>query len=355
MNHPNEKRFLSLNDLTHLPPPQWLVKDFFEVGSLVQVAGPPGSFKSFLALDWMLCMASGRNWLGRPTTPSKCLYCLGEGKSNFMKRVRAWDQYHQLDAQERAQLHDSLRITFDVPQMAQKSSVDNMLAGLADSAFLPNVLVIDTYARSAVGMEENSNRDAGLWVDQADRLRGKGWTVIVIHHTAKNVETGLKARGASAIDGALETQFLLSKPAGLRDRVTLRMSKQKDHDEVDDMDFQRLIINPDDGSEGSIVLTLAPKLDERFTDEGRRMEDAIRDLLNTPFESDRARARELGKQMNLSDSAAQSRISRYRDEHDLPLKKEEPKIIELSQLPGILSIEDITDQEQRGLYEEVRP
>lgn len=346
MNHSFESsRFLSLNDLTHLPPPQWLVKDFFEVGSLVQIAGPPGSFKSFLALDWMLCMASGRNWLGKMTVPSKCLYCLGEGKSNLLKRVRAWDQYNHLAPEEKARLLDAFRVTFDVPQMAHKSSVDNMLAGLADSGFTPNVMVLDTYARSAVGLEENSNREAGLWVDQADRLRSMGWTIIVIHHTAKNTESGMKARGASAIDGALETQLFLSKPGGLKDRVTLQMKKQKDHDEVDDIEFQRLVINPDDGSEGSIVLTLAPKLDERFTEEGRKLEDTLRDLINTPFPSDRARGRELEKLAGLSESAAQSRISRYRIEHDLPLRKEEPKIIELSQLPGILSLEDITEQE----------
>jgi RecA-family ATPase len=64
-----------------MPAPAWLIEGLFEVNSLVMVAGPPGNFKSFLAIDWVLSMAVGRKWHTRPTCPSKVLYCLGEGKS----------------------------------------------------------------------------------------------------------------------------------------------------------------------------------------------------------------------------------------------------------------------------------
>ena len=58
-------RLFSLNDLLNMPPPKWLVEGMFEANSLVMVAGAPGSLKSFLALDWILSMATGRKWHGR--------------------------------------------------------------------------------------------------------------------------------------------------------------------------------------------------------------------------------------------------------------------------------------------------
>ena len=64
-------RLLTLDDLQRLPAPRWMIDGMFERNSLVMVAGAPGSFKSFLALDWILHLSSGRRWLDRDTTPAK--------------------------------------------------------------------------------------------------------------------------------------------------------------------------------------------------------------------------------------------------------------------------------------------
>jgi RecA-family ATPase len=81
------ERFLTLDELGNLPEPKWMVEGLFEQDALVMLVGPPGSFKSFLAIDWALSLACGRPWNNRATVPSRVLYALGEGKASLLKRI----------------------------------------------------------------------------------------------------------------------------------------------------------------------------------------------------------------------------------------------------------------------------
>lgn len=306
-------RFLSLDDLTHMPTPAWLIDGLFEVNSLVMLAGPPASYKSFLALDWTLSMATHRQWHGKKTAPAKVLYVLGEGKASLLKRIEAWTHFHQIGQSDRTLLNDNFRVTFDVPQFASKASVDNMLAELAVENFAPTVIVVDTFARSFVGLDENSQKDTGLWIESADRLRQLGYTVIFLHHTSKNTEFGLKYRGSTAIMGAMDTAFTLSKDYSSPSTSILACTKQKDHDEGDPIYLQRRIVAPNPKEEGSIVLTPAVRVDERFTPEYHKTEALIQELVkDETYESDRARGKKLASVAGISEAAAIKRISRFK-------------------------------------------
>lgn len=313
----DNNRFLSIDDLLNLPSPAWLIDGMFEVNSLVMLAGPPASYKSFLALDWVLSMATNRDWHGRATKPAQVLYVLGEGKASLLKRIDTWMHYHQVSGEERTLLQQNFRVTFDVPQMASKASVDNLLAGLDAVGFKPTVIVVDTFARSFVGLDENSQQDTGIWIESADRLRQLGYTVIFLHHTAKNTEFGVKYRGSTAIMGGMDTAFTMQKDRDTPSMCVLACTKQKDHDEGEPIYLQRLIVTPREGDEGSIVLIPAVRVDERFTPEFIAKEEKIEELIQTltqdaGFVSDRARARELSKQTGLTEGAAQTRITRLR-------------------------------------------
>lgn len=290
-----------------MPTPQWLVEGLFEKNSLVMLAGPPASYKSFMALDWLMCMVTGRPWYGRAVAPSKVLYALGEGKASLLKRIKSWCHHHGAAPEEMVKVNENLRIVFDVPQLALRPSLDNMLSGLATEGFEPTVLIIDTLARSFVGMDENSQKDTGLWVEGAERLRAAGYTVITVHHTKKNVETGIQYRGSTVLMGAMDTGMTMVKSSGT---VTLTVTKQKDHDEGEPLTFNRVIVKPDPDQEGSIVLVPTIQRDTRFMAEDESILKALLD--DATFESDRARARVLAEQLGITEGAAQTRISRRR-------------------------------------------
>lgn len=304
-------RFLTLSDLSHMPVPQWLIDGLFERTSLIMLAGPSYSFKSFLLLDWLLCMASGRKWMGRTTQTCKVGYALGEGKSSLVKRIAAWIKYNQLSQEESDRLNENFRVTFEVPQLASRASVDNMLADLQESGFKPDVIAIDTFARSFVGLDENDAKDTGLWIESADRLRHLGYGVIFLHHTKKNTEFGVTYRGSTAIIGAMDTAMTLS-----RDGVncTMTVTKQKDHDEGPDMVFQRALVPISKVESSCVLVGSRPVIDSRFTEVHEGYEDAnelIDSLLEDgTFKNDTERAASLGKKLDISVGAAKTRISR---------------------------------------------
>ena len=308
-----DKRFLNLDDLTHMPPPSWMIEGIFEAKSLVMLAGPSYSFKSFLLLDWMLCMASGRKWLNRSTVPCKVAYALGEGKSSLLKRITAWITFNDLSREEVERINENFRVTFEVPQLATKSSVDNMLSDIETEGFKPELIAIDTFARSMVGMDENNQKDTGLWIEQADRLRQLGYGVIFLHHTKKNTEFGVTYRGSTTIIGAMDTAMTLVREGNY---CTLTITKQKDHDEGKPIRFRRALVGA--GAEDSCVLVPAPLMDERFIDEPKvpsefSIDDHIDLLLKSPnFSNDAERAKELVKLTGITEGAAKTRISRKR-------------------------------------------
>lgn len=308
----SDQRFFSLDDLAHMPRPNWLIEGLFEVNSLAMLAAPSYNFKSFMALDWMLHMATGRQWNGRRTMSAQVCYILGEGKASLYKRIMAWVRYHKLTQDEVHRLNENFRVTFAVPQLAAKDNVDELLDDLKEIGFEPTVVVIDTFARSLVGLDENSQKDTGMWIEQADRLRQLGMTVIFLHHTKRNTEFGAQYRGSSAIMGGMDTALLMTRDFKTN-RVKLEVTKQKDHDEGPEMTFQRVLVGNKDDDTDSMVLVSTTAMNESFTEETKKMDAMINTLILDPtFDSDRARAREVSLNFHISEDGALSRIRRVR-------------------------------------------
>ena len=60
--------------------------------------GPSGVGKSFVALDYALCTATGRSYLGRyESLLGPVLYIAGEGVSGLRNRVKAWLAHHEVE------------------------------------------------------------------------------------------------------------------------------------------------------------------------------------------------------------------------------------------------------------------
>jgi hypothetical protein len=179
-------RVLSPDDLEHLPPPQWLLKDRLPEGQ-TWVYGEPGSGKTFLALDWSLAVAaSGLN----------VLYFVGEGVTGFARRVSAWRQARQADV-------SGFYAIPQAPHLLERDGIDALRATVED--YSPSLVVIDTFARAAVGGDENSARDVGMAIDGLDSLqRDFGCSSLVLHHSNKS---GQGERGSSAIRGAADATW----------------------------------------------------------------------------------------------------------------------------------------------------
>jgi hypothetical protein len=184
--------------------------------------------------------------------------------------------------------------------------------------FNPTVMIIDTLARSYVGKNENDPMDAGIWVDNADKLRHRGMTILVLHHTRKNIEFGLKERGTTAWMGAMDSAYtLMRNPDGFKNYAKLFCTKQKDHQEPPDIWMQHEQIRPNPEEEGSIVLLEVEPPGTEDIEAKQAEEEALQVIINSlltdpTFTSDRARARALSEKAGILETTAQSRLHRAR-------------------------------------------
>jgi hypothetical protein len=86
-----DREFLDRDELRNLPTPEPLIEMVLPRGAYGIIRGRDQSFKSFVALDWALCLATGRPWQGHRCEKVGVLYIAGEGAYGLDKRVAAWE------------------------------------------------------------------------------------------------------------------------------------------------------------------------------------------------------------------------------------------------------------------------
>lgn len=195
-----QARMLSGLDICNLPPPEWIVQDVIQTPGVGMLYGPPKVGKSFVAIDLACSVATGRPWLGKQVArPGRVLYVVAENVGAFGQRLAAWADYHGADGLERVTwLTGAVNLTTDEAVAAMCSIVQGY-----------DLVIFDTLARCAVGLEENSARDMGLLVDAVDRIRDAcGGHVLLVHHAGKDGTQ--KARGSSALLGAVNVSIRVS-------------------------------------------------------------------------------------------------------------------------------------------------
>jgi hypothetical protein len=210
-----------VSDLENIPAPSWLIDGILADGH-GSLYGPSGTGKSFLAIDWAACIATGQPWLGRTSHPGRVVYVAAEGVRGLLKRVRAWETEHGCDVGD--------RLGF-IPQAINLLDADDFHRANRTLTALPDVdlLIVDTFARSMPGGDENSSKDVGLVIARVDQLRAiHGSAALLIHHTGKDKARG--ERGSSALRGAMDQLLSLD---GNHERLRLTCEKQKDDGEFD--------------------------------------------------------------------------------------------------------------------------
>jgi len=213
---------LSVADLANLKPPAFLIDALLPAGGFSVLFGPSGVGKSFLALDWSLCVASGLPWYGQQARAGWVLYIAAEGRSGLGIRVAAWQHARRQPKVER------IRFLPDAVNLLSAEAIAKARRTLAELPEPPTLVVIDTMARSMIGGDENAARDVGQFIAAADELcKPSGAARLIVHHTGKN---GEDERGSSALRGAADLMAAL-KPegAGLR----LECVKAKDSEPFD--------------------------------------------------------------------------------------------------------------------------
>jgi putative DNA primase/helicase len=228
-----------------------------------------------------LAIASGADWLGRKTLQRPILYVAAEGVLGMKLRIQA----HQ----ERFGLNDDNVRFIGLPfNVRDTVDVDAILAAIDHPGFKPNLIIVDTLARVAVGADENSAKDMGQVVDGLERIkRETGATVLVVHHSRKN---DLVERGSSALRGAADVMIACDPFEGA-DGVKgadLKCEKMKDDEPFKDFAIQLEKVELAKGK-SSLVVNEAHAVNRAPSDHGKK----IIELLRSRFAKDGATHKEL--------------------------------------------------------------
>jgi hypothetical protein len=273
--------FLTLSELRSLPPAEMLFEEVVPAGSLGYVTGRDGTFKTFVALDFCLSLITGRDWHDRALLgegSGRALFVAGEGVRSFHKRIDAWTEHHEIDhpehvaggipflprhpelatlddegywinAETGGRLHWSTGrqraglAPWQESRLVVRNGAVDLFAGQDEFAGLvakvrelePDLIVIDTLARSAGAAEQNSASDMSVVTARIGQLKAAGGdqcTVIVIAHTDKGDRD---ARGSSSIEDDADFVLHCKKDD---DRLSLTVAKMKDGESGQTIDLK---------------------------------------------------------------------------------------------------------------------
>jgi hypothetical protein len=240
-------------------PVHWVIDNVLPEKGFAALYGPPGSYKSFIALDIAEAVATGRQWMGNQiSSPGGVLYIAGEGHGGIGARIKACKINNRTK--------DGAQIYVIRYQLNLRSSADDFnllmesIDALIDRTGIELRLVqIDTLARAFGGGNENDSQDMGAFIHNCGRLQRKlDCALMVLHHSGKDATKGL--RGHSSLLGAVDTQLELQKLAsedhkeGVAGTGILTISKQKDGQDNLKFGFEMIQININQGAEQGLGL-----------------------------------------------------------------------------------------------------
>lgn len=203
------------------------------------VAGPSGTFKSFITADLAFRYgAEDMDYHGRRMTTGRTLLVIAEGGGGYADRRAAWEKEYGREVKNVViypaplQLPDTLR---EMPALLSYLKEE-------DEAGRPFTLVVfDTQAMCTVGIDENKS-EINLVINMLHRLREiSGACILTVHHFGKNDKSGM--RGSSMLYAAADTVVIIEREKGEME-VTLTTGgehgKQKDAPAEDDFLTLRL-------------------------------------------------------------------------------------------------------------------
>lgn len=224
------QRLYHIDELKKRPPMQWLIPGEIPEKGLTIMYGPSGAGKSFVAVDYA----------AKISAEHAIVYIAGEGESGYGKRHEAWcqefgcksGQFYVLD--EAVNFLDANQIERFIIEVQQ---------------LRPKLIIVDTLARCAVGGDENSQKDMGIFIDNCRTVQRELETaVLVIHHTGKSANG---PRGSSALAGAADVMIEISNEDG---NIQITCEKSKDSKPFDSRWVRTKEVTLPDGQSSLVVL-----------------------------------------------------------------------------------------------------
>lgn len=206
--------------MTQSKPVDWLIKGVLPAADLLLLYGASGAGKSFVALDMAIAVAQGLPWRGRKTRRGKVLIVAAEGAGGYGNRILAASKHLGVDPSEL-----DVGLVTVPPNLLLEEDVASLIAAIKTVPGI-SLIIIDTFAQTTPGANENAAEDMGRALAHCRTIRmAVDATVLLVHHAGKDLQRG--SRGWSGIKAAVDTEIEVSRDPESAHRE-IRITKQKD-------------------------------------------------------------------------------------------------------------------------------
>lgn len=212
-------KFLKVGDLRGQSQ-VWRVLRVIPGRGFIVLWGPPGSGKTFAAIDLVASVCQGIPWAGRRTKRGNVVYIAAEGQLG--NRLSAYLEHHGLEDLPNLRVLPSAVNLLDPgadlqPLLASLSVLALETGGIA-------MVVVDTLNRVMPGGDENSSQDMGSVIAAAKAIEDEfACAVLFVHHCGKDETRG--SRGHSSLKGATDAEISVKRDGDIR---TITAEKVRD-------------------------------------------------------------------------------------------------------------------------------
>lgn len=246
--------FITRSALSELPPIEFLIDGILNKSSIVWLSGKFGTYKTFLALAWALCVATGRPWEGRRVHETgPVVYVAAEGHRGILRRIQAWETTFNGGREAENLIVTPKGINPTKPEDMAKLRRRVLASGA-------KVVFFDTLHRCAPGIEENSAKDQGAVMDGIQKLKDEtGCTVVMLAHTGYE---GQHARGSSSQEDDADDAYVIKLAGDPEDRSptnprVLKRRKSKEGESGEEFPLVLRTVDPFGGdAESGAYVTL---------------------------------------------------------------------------------------------------
>ena len=223
-DEPETLRFLDLQAMLEapLPPIDWDIDPLFEAGTVNLIVADSYVGKSLFALEMLLCIRKGEPFLGYET------------KRRIVSYIDLENSVHEVNRRLRklglaAADTDGLYYSKDRLNLASPAGLDILRATIVKHGL--EVVVVDSFRRCALGVNENDSAAVALFFDPLTGLRDElGVTLIILHHSRKENELAptdshQMVRGSGDFRGAVDGLLYLRRQKNDKHRFLLEQDK----------------------------------------------------------------------------------------------------------------------------------
>jgi putative DNA primase/helicase len=193
----------------------WLLYKILEAYVLAVIAGPRGTFKSFIVLDWLMRIALQGHTV---------VILSGEG-AGLDRRIDAWMRTHAPDVDLTTLSILVLEHPLNLSLVADMEALREEFEKLSQP---PAAVAVDTFSKFSAGIDENDNSEVAAYLSGlAEQIRETfRTTVVLVAHSGHG--DAKRPRGASALMANPDAEYIVERPSPTAMTVTVSRERFKD-------------------------------------------------------------------------------------------------------------------------------